>query len=990
LSTDGITLLSLVKGLTVPSSILSSWNSSDSNPCQWQGIECDSNHNVITLNMSSNNILGRLGKEIGQLEYLETIDLNNNNISGVIPSELANWNCTKLEELYVNDNQLIGNLPVALNKLQSLVALDVSTNRLDGRILFGSHSCKNLTSLVLSFNRFRGEIPDLGNCTSLTQFTAVNNSLTGTIPSSIGLLSELLLLYLSGNSLSGNIPPEIGNCSSLVDLQLYENQLEGVIPSELGMLGNLQILFLYSNKLSGEFPPVLWTIPPLQSVIVYRNNLSGVLPPEITELHELQTVLLYENQFSGDIPQGLGINSSLDNLDFTNNMFTGEIPQHLCFGKQLRFLNLGSNQLQGHIPSDIGNCTTLQRLRLRNNSLTGPLPEFAENSSLSLMDIHQNRINGAIPSSLMNCANLSSLYLSKNELTGPIPGNLGNLVILRVLNLSSNSLQGPLPPRISKCVDLFSLDVSFNSLNGSIPVNLRSLTRLNLLILGQNNFTGEIPDIFSELTSLLELQLGGNMFGGEIPSSLGQLQNLAYALNLSNNNLTGQIPPDIERLIMLQRLDISQNNLIGSLAPLDKLTSLVEVNVSYNRFEGPIPTTLLKFLNSSSSSFWGNQGLCFPCQSRGGLSCSDDDGLSPCEQLSSQPKRGISTAIIVIIAVGSLVLFVIVLSLFGCYFLRFRRSEHQEVNIDALVGSSIDLRDLMIATEDLNESFIIGRGAHGVVYKVALGSDKLYALKKLDFGSSRGASTSMVKEIQTVGQIRHRNLVKVKDFWFKKDYGLILYKYMPNGSLHDVLYEISPALIIEWDVRYKIALGIAQGLEYLHHDCDPIIVHRDIKPKNILLDSEMEPHISDFGIAKLLDQSSSSMDTVSVVGTTGYLAPETAYTTIWRKESDVYSYGVVLLELIIRKQALDSSFEEGINIVNWAGLTWNIKKSMDMIVDPSLMEIMNPTDMEEVIEIFFLALRCTAKQPNERPTMRDVVKHITDIRTRTRSIRSVV
>lgn len=186
----------------------------------------------------------------------------------------------------------------------------------------------------------------------------------------------------------------------------------------------------------------------------------------------------------------------------------------------------------------------------------------------------------------------------------------------------------------------------------------------------------------------------------------------------------------------------------------------------------------------------------------------------------------------------------------------------------------------MEATENLNDRYIIGRGAHGVVYKALVGPDKAFAVKKLEFAASKGKNLSMVREIQTLGKIKHRNLVKLVDFWLKKDYGLILYSYMPNGSLHDVLHEKNPPASLEWNIRYKIAVGIAHGLTYLHYDCDPPIVHRDIKPKNILLDSDMEPHIGDFGIAKLLDQASTSNPSICVPGTIGYIAPGNSWAFI--------------------------------------------------------------------------------------------------------------
>ncbi|RZC86133.1 hypothetical protein C5167_026805 [Papaver somniferum] len=194
-----------------------------------------------------------------------------------------------------------------------------------------------------------------------------------------------------------------------------------------------------------------------------------------------------------------------------------------------------------------------------------------------------------------------------------------------------------------------------------------------------------------------------------------------------------------------------------------------------------------------------------------------------------------------------------------------------------------------------------------------------------------------------------------------KDYGLILYKYMQNGSLNNTLHEISPPPVLPWDVRYNVALGTAEGLTYLHQDCYPAIVHRDIKPNNILLDSDMEAHISDFGIAKLMDQSSASIQSISIAGTTGYIAPENAFSTIMKPESDVYSYGVVLLELLTRKKAVDTSFPEGTDIVRWVNSTWINDQSIENILDSSILDKIRGSRSltEEVTKVLLLALQCT-------------------------------
>ncbi|OMO82739.1 hypothetical protein COLO4_22867 [Corchorus olitorius] len=432
-----------------------------------------------------------------------------------------------------------------------------------------------------------------------------------------------------------------------------------------------------------------------------RNNLTGELPLEITELKLLKNISLFENQFSGVIPQSLGINASLQELDFTSNRFTGAIPPNLCFGKNLRVLNLGNNQLNGSVTADIGGCQTLWRLNLLQNNLTGVLPVFAENPNLAHMDISENKITGPIPSSLGNCTNITSIDLSMNRIVGFIPAELGNLAYLQSLDLSHNVLEGSLPSELSKCSKLEEFDVSFNSLNGSFPYALTSWKHLSTLILSENQFTGGIPSFLSEFEMLSELQLGGNSFGGKIPSSVGAMKNLIYALNLSSNGLTGEIPPELRNLFKLVRLDISHNNLTGTLTVLDGMDSLVEVNVSYNHFTGPIPETLMNSVNSSPSSFIGNPGLCIKCLPSGGSTCPRNNYLNPCEN-QSRSQKGLSRMKVAMIALGSSLATVVLLGVVILMFV-FCRKRKKELEVCVEESPSPLLNEVMEATENLND-----------------------------------------------------------------------------------------------------------------------------------------------------------------------------------------------------------------------------------------------------------------------------------------------
>lgn len=720
----------------------------------------------------------------------------------------------------------------------------------------------------------------------------------------------------------------------------------------------------------------IWKIETLENLLIYGNSLFGELPIEVAEMKHLREFTLFDNHFSGIIPQSLGINSSLTKIDFYNNSFTGRIPPNLCFRKQLERLILGFNPLEGSIPSDIGNCPSLKRLILDNSNLTGVLPEFVDNPSLLFMNLENNRFTGEIPASFGKLTNITEINLSVNRLSGLLPQEIGNLLQLQVLNLSRNALEGPLPSQLGNCSRLLKFDASYNLFNGSIPTDLRSMSGLLTLDLSENHFSGNIPTFVTEFQALIFLRLGGNSLGGTIPSSIVGLKTLG-TLNISSNGLTGDIPSGFSKLVTLQQLDVSHNHLTGTLASLAELRVLTDLDISYNLFTGQIPAALMKFLNWSFDSFLGNPGLCVDC----GLNCDAGRNFTRCSH-SSDKQTGLTKFQTAMVALGtSALLFAVVIGL-GFMLQCRRREKHdiEEMYDDDKEDGSL-FHKVMEATEGLNDKYIIGRGAHGSVYKASLGpTDGVYAVKKLMFGASKEGSTSMVREIETVGKVRHRNLVRLEEFWMRKDYGLILYRYMHNGSLHDILHEVYPPPLLDWSIRCNIALGTAHGLAYLHFDCDPAIVHCDIKPMNILLDADLEPHISDFGIAKLLDQSSPALLSGTLRGTIGYIAPENAFTSTKSMESDVYSYGIVLLELITRKKAVDPSFADGLDIVRWVRSVWSEKVEVEVVVDAGLYDdLYDACVREQVMEVLQLALRCTETEATRRPSMREVVKQLEDV-----------
>ncbi|CAL5012764.1 unnamed protein product [Urochloa decumbens] len=999
LSSDGQALLALSRNLTLPSSIRSNWSASDATPCTWYGVGCNGRNRVISLDLASSGVSGSLGPEICHLKYLQTLILSDNNISGSIPPELGNCsmleqldlsqnllsgvlpesigNCTKLEDLYLYNNQLSGSLPATLGKIKGLRNFDATTNGFTGEITFSFENCK-LEIFILSFNNIEGEIPLwLENCRNLTQLGFVNNKMSGKIPTSLGLLSNLTYLLLSENSLSGPIPLELGNCRLLQWLELDANQLEGTVPKELANLRTLSKLFLFENRLVGEFPENIWSIPTLESVLIYTNSLTGKLPAVLTELKSLKNITLFDNFFTGVIPPKLGVNSRLVQIDFTNNSFIGGIPPNICSGKALRILDLGLNRLNGSIPSSVLDCPSLERVILQNNNLDGTIPQFGNCANLSYIDLRNNSLSGSIPASFSRCINITDINWSSNKLSDTIPPEIGELVKLERLDLSHNILHGSLPVQISNCSKLNTLDLSFNSLNGSALSTVSNLKSLLYLRLQENKVSGGLPDSLLQLGMLIELQLGGNILGGGIPSALGRLLKLG-TLNLSGNGLAGDIPPQFGNLVELESLDLSFNNLSGGLDTLGNLHILHALNVSYNQFSGPVPDYLLVFLNSTASSFNGNPGLCISC-STSNSNCKGTNVLKPC---TGSKKRGVHGRFrLALIVLGSLFVGALVVLVLACILLKSRDRKNNEESVSTMLeGSSSKLNEVIEATENFDDKYIIGTGAHGTVYKATLRPGEVYAIKKLVITAHKGSYKSMMRELKTIYKIKHRNLVKLKEFWMRSDNGFILYDYMDKGSLHDVLHVIQPAPVLDWCVRYEIALGTAHGLAYLHNDCRPAIIHRDIKPSNILLDKDMVPHISDFGIAKLMDQPSASQ-TTGIVGTVGYMAPELAFSTKSSMESDVYSYGVVLLELLTRKMAVDPSFPDNTDIVGWVSAALNGTDKIEAVCDPDLMEeVYGTVEMEEVRKVLSVALRCASREASQRPSMAAVVKELTDAR----------
>lgn len=842
----------------------------------------------------------------------------------------------------------------------------------------------NVVSLNLSSLNLDGEIsPAIGQLRSLVSVDLRGNGLSGQIPDEIGDCSSLKNLDLSFNALYGDIPFSISKLKQLEFLILKNNQLIGPIPSTLSQIPNLKILDLAQNRLSGEIPRLIYWNEVLQYLGLRGNNLVGTLSPDMCQLTGLWYFDVRNNSLIGGIPQNIGNCTAFQVLDLSYNQLTGEIPFNIGF-LQVATLSLQGNQLSGQIPSVIGLMQALAVLDLSCNMLSGPIPPILGNLTFTeKLYLHSNKLTGSIPPELGNMTKLHYLELNDNRLTGHIPPELGKLTDLFDLNVANNYLDGPIPDNISSCTNLNSLNVYGNKLHGTIPPAFERLESMTYLNLSSNNLRGPIPVELSRICNLDTLDISNNRIIGSIPSSLGDLEHL-LKLNLSKNNLVGFIPAEFGNLRSVMNIDLSNNqlsgpipqelgqlqnllllrvennNLSGDVMSLMSCISLTFLNVSYNHLVGSIPTGN-NFSRFSPDSFVGNPDLCGYWL---GSSC---HAPHPTERVT------ISKAAILGIAVSALVILLMILAAVcrpnspvpfpeGSLDKPVNYSSPKLVILHMNMALHV-YEDIMRMTENLSEKYIIGYGASSTVYKCVLKNCRPVAIKRL-YSHYPQYLKEFETELETVGSIKHRNLVCLQGYSLSPSGNLLFYDYMENGSLWDVLHGPTKKTKLDWDTRLQIALGAAQGLSYLHHDCDPRIIHRDVKSSNILLDKEFEAHLTDFGIAKSLCLSKSHTSTY-IMGTIGYIDPEYARTSRLTEKSDVYSFGIVLLELLTGRKAVDNECN-----LHHMILSKTANNAVMDTVDPEISA--SCKDLGEIKKVFQLALLCTKRQPSDRPTMHEV------------------
>ncbi|XVE54749.1 hypothetical protein DITRI_Ditri03aG0106600 [Diplodiscus trichospermus] len=942
---------------------------------------------LVYLNLSHNILEGELN--LTGLNSLQKLDLSMNRIQGgiqvnfpaickrLIVANLSTNNftgridycfdgCWNLQYLDLSSNNFVGNL---WSGFARLVEFSVSENSVSGTLLRSmfSDNC-SLQVLDLSENNFHGELPgEISNCKNLAILNIWGNNFTGPIPSEIGMISTLQGLFLGNNNFSRLIPESLLNLTNLVFLDLSNNKFGGKIQEIFGRFTQVKFLILHGNSyIGGIYSSGILKLPNISRLDLSYNKFSGPLPVEISEMQSLNYLMLAYNQFTGDIPHEYGNLPHLQALDLSSNRLSGSIPPALGKLSSLLWLMLANNSLTGEIPPEIGNCTSLLWLNLANNQLSGRMPpELAKIGRNATPTFESNRLrNDRIVAGSGECLAM------RRWMPADYPPFSFVYTILTRKNCRS------IWDRLLKGYGLFPVCTA-----GSM---VRTFHISGYLQLSGNQFSGEIPSDIGMMRNFSMLHLGFNAFNGKLPAQIGQLP--LVVLNITRNEISGEIPAEIGNVKCLQNLDLSYNNFSGIFPTSFKnLTELTKFNISYNPFiSGVIPTTG-QLATFEKESYLGDPLLDVPDFI--------DNITNHQPNHNDRPKRSPKLPLFLVLLALTLGFLVFgVLSLLVCILVKtpyepqgyllhdtkYRRDLASSsgrsspwlsdtVKVIRLDKTAFTHADILKATGNFSEDRILGKGGFGTVYKGVLPDGREVAVKKLQREGIEGEREFRAEMEVLSGNgfgWPHPNLVTLYGWCLDGLEKILVYEYMRGGSLEDL---ISDRVRLTWRRRIDVAVDVARALVFLHHECYPAIVHRDVKASNVLLDKDGRARVTDFGLARFVDVGDSHVSTI-VAGTIGYVAPEYGQTWQATTKGDVYSYGVLAMELATGRRAVDGGEE---CLVEWARrIMGNEQRAVIPVV---LLGSGLAEGAEEMCELLRIGVRCTAEAPLARPNMKEVL-----------------
>ncbi|KAH1205804.1 putative leucine-rich repeat receptor-like protein kinase [Glycine soja] len=804
-----------------------------------------------------------------------------------------------------------------------------------------------VTSLGLSTMGLKGKLTgDIGQLTELRSLDlSFNRGLTGPLSPQLGDLSNLNILILAGCSFGGNIPDELGNLSELSFLALNSNNFTGKIPPSLGKLSKLYWLDLADNQLTGPIPVSTSTTPGLDLLLkakhfhFNKNQLSGSIPPKL---------------FSSEM--------ILIHILFDGNNLSGTIPSTLVLVKSVEVLRLDRNFLTGEVPSDLNNLTNINELNLAHNKFTGPLPDLTGMDTLNYVDLSNNSFDASdAPTWFTILPSLTTLIMEFGSLQGTLPSKLFDIPQIQQVKLRNNALNNTLDMGDNICPQLQLVDLQDNEISS---VTLRSQYK-NILILIGNPVCGTALSN----TNFCQLQ---------------QQAKQPYSTSLASCG-GKSCPPD------------------QKLSPQSCECAYPYEGTLY--FRGPSFRELssVNTFHSLEMSLWVKLGLTPGSVSLQNPFFNSDDYLQV--QLALFPPMGqyfnsisgshkgasLSKGVVIGISIGCIIL---VLSLIGLaiYAILQKKRAERAIGLSRPFaswapsgkdsGGAPQLKgarwfsydELKKCSNNFSESNEIGFGGYGKVYKGVFPDGKIVAIKRAQQGSMQGG-VEFKTEIELLSRVHHKNLVGLVGFCFEQGEQMLVYEFMPNGTLRESLSGRSE-IHLDWKRRLRVALGSSRGLAYLHELANPPIIHRDVKSTNILLDENLTAKVADFGLSKLVSDSEKGHVSTQVKGTLGYLDPEYYMTQQLTEKSDVYSFGVVMLELITSRQPI----EKGKYIVREVRTLMNKKDEehygLRELMDPVVRNTPNLIGFGRFLE---LAIQCVEESATDRPTMSEVVKALETI-----------
>ncbi|XP_058754547.1 probable leucine-rich repeat receptor-like serine/threonine-protein kinase At3g14840 isoform X2 [Vicia villosa] len=843
---------------------------------------------------------------------------------------------------------------------------------------------------------------------------------------------HVISITLKGQNLPGTLPPRLTRLRYLQTIDLSRNYLHGTIPKQWGSMMNISKIALPVNRLTGSIPAEIANISTLQNLELWNNQLSGNLPPELGYLTQIQTLRVSSNNFTGELPVTLAKLITLLDFRIEDNQFSGKIPDYIQNWKSIQKLMIQGSGLSGPIPSGISLLTNLTNLRISdlNGSDYAPLPQLNNLTSLEKLILRNCNINGTLPNYLRNMTTLKHLDLSFNNLSGIIPSTYAYLNNLTYIILTGNLLTGSMPPWSTKV----NVDLSYNNFSLSQVSQICQNDKVNLFSTSwARNDIGTTSCLSFECpkpSNSLYINCGGNQakvnrttYDGDSDSSgparfhaspTGKWASSTTGAFIDSDQLgatyystkyTSTLTMVDAELYMTARVSpisltyygfclengsytvnlhfaeimIRDDQTYGSLGRrvFDIYLQGKAVQKDFNIAEeaGGVGKKIVKQFNVVVTSntleirlYWAGKGTQFlPNRSVYGPL------ISAISVETDSPHGSISAGAVVGIVVAATVIIILVFGTLwwkGCFGKKNSLAKELE-SLDLHTGL-FTLRQIKAATNNFDLSNKIGEGGFGPVYKGCLPNGTLIAVKQLSSKSKQG-NREFLNEIGMISALQHPYLVKLYGCCVEGDQLLLIYEYLENNSLARALFGPEEHQIrLDWSTRKKICVGIARGLAYLHEESRLKVVHRDIKATNVLLDKDLDPKISDFGLARLDEEENTHIST-RIAGTYGYMAPEYAMHGYLTDKADVYSFGIVVLEIISGKNnTLYRSKEEAFYLLDWAHL---LKERGDLmeLVDRRLGADFNKKEAMVVINV---ALLCTNVTSNLRPSMSSVVSYL--------------